>query len=177
MTQDSQDWLGILLLGAAELWVINKAVERYFRWLSGHRPASWARSNIERGLRRMRAGVTSPLGLFSYDLIESAVRGIVVALVIDILADLFGWSYEPATQFAAAVEKQLSEPLFAASLVTLAGSILLVLVSGHPERRYGRLAEAIKKAVVPEPCEKCDGEIRHLYRWCCGKRLCADCYF
>ena len=174
MTRDWQDWLGILLLGAAELWAINKAVARYFRWLSGHRPASWARSSIERGLRRMRAGVTSPVGLFAYDMFESAVRGIVVALVIDILTALIG-SYEPATQFAAAVESQLLEPLFVTSLVTLAASVLLILASDQAERRYGRVAEAIRKAAVPARCEKCDSEIRHLYR-CCAKTLCADCY-
>jgi hypothetical protein len=174
MTRDWQDWLGILLLGAAELWVISKAVARYFRWRGGHRPASWVRSNIERGLRRLRAGVISPVGLFAYDMFESAMRGIVVSIAIGFFADLFR-SYDPATKFAAAVESQLVEPLFLVSLVTLAASILLNLASDHAERRYGRLAEAIRKAALPARCEKCDGEIRNLYQ-CCGQRFCADCY-
>ena len=101
------------------------------------------------------------------------MRGIVVAIVIGVLADLFT-PYDP-TQFTTAVEKQLVEPLCLASLVTLAGSVLLILASDHAERRYGRFALAIRGAALPARCDKCAGEIRHLYR-CCGKKLCADCY-
>jgi hypothetical protein len=42
----------------------------------------------------------------------------------------------------------------------------------HSQRRRHVVPECKQE---PPRCEKCDGEVRHLYN-CCGEKLCADCY-